>query len=368
MTTIAPRPYSPDIAISPGETIREVLEHEGMTQAELAKRMGRPINKINEVIQGKRQITADTALELELALGLPASFWINLEKNYQLTKARLTQKKRLDRESTHLASFPVKEMCRLGWLKKMSDKADQAHEILSFFGVTSFSMIKKVKSLAPVWRKTRTKKACEYALASWLQRGIRLSHEIETEDFDPTGLKSNINELRALTVQNPEVFEPALKTICAQYGVAVVFVPHLPKSYASGAAYRLYDKVVIQLSLRHQWADIFWFNFFHELGHVLLHLTKRKGVFVDDKDFTVESEDLEVEANDFAAMTLIPTDDFESLASRAFSRAAVVQAFANEIGIASGIVVGRLHHEGLVPRNRLVSLRCQYTWRDEDVE
>ncbi|QDU98797.1 hypothetical protein Pla8534_66710 [Lignipirellula cremea] len=337
-----------------------------MTQAELANRMGRPINKINEVIQGKRQITADTALELELALGLPASFWINLEKNHQLTLARLTQKKRLDRESAHLASFPVKEMCRLGWLNKINDNAEQAHELLSFFGVTSFSMIKNVKSLAPAWRKSRTKRACEYALASWLQRGIRESHEIETKDFDPTGLKSRIHELRALTVQDPDIFEQTIKTTCAQYGVAVVFVPHLPKSYVSGAAYRLYDKVVIQLSLRYRWADIFWFNFFHELGHVLLHLTKRKSVFVDDKDFTVESEGLEVEANDFAAGTLIPSDDFESLVTRAYSRADVVKSFADEIGIASGIVVGRLHHEGLLPRNRLVNLRCQYTWRSDE--
>ena len=172
--------------------------------------------------------------------------------------------------------------------------------------------------------------------------------------------------MRALTAQDPDVFEPALKAICAQYGVAVVFVPHLPKSYASGAAYRLYDKVVIQLSLRYRWADIFWFNFFHELGHVLLHLAKRKGVFVDDKDFTAESENLETEANDFAATTLIANDDFESLTSRPFSRAAVVRAFADEIGIAPGIVVGRLHHEGLLARSWLVNLRCQYDWRDED--
>ena len=116
MTSIAPAPYEPDVAITPGETIREMLEGASMSQAELAQRMGRPANKLNEIAKGKRQITADTALELELALGLPASFWINLEKSFQLTKARLAQQKRLESESECLAHFPLREMAKFGWI------------------------------------------------------------------------------------------------------------------------------------------------------------------------------------------------------------------------------------------------------------
>ena len=365
MTSIAPAPYQPDVAIPPGETIREILESVSMTQAELSNRMGRPTNKVNEVIQGKRQITADTALELELALGLPASFWINLEKNYQLNKARLSQERRLEREAKKLSLFPLKEMCKLNWIEKRDKPADQAHELLSFFGITTFAKLKQVKNLAPAWRKTKSKTACEYALAAWLRRGIRCSQEMEVDSFDPRGLRSCLNELRSFTVLDPEGFEPALKERCAEHGVAVVFVPHLPKSYVSGAAYRVYDKVVIELSRRYRWADVFWFNFFHELGHVLLHLSKRNATFVDDREFTVESEDDEDEANEFAATTLIPEDDFDELLSLPYSRASVVKDFADEIGIHEGIVVGRLHHEKRLHRSKLVSLRTQYAFRAE---
>lgn len=368
MTSIAPAPYRPDVAIPPGETIREILESKSMTQAELANRMGRPTNKVNEVIQGKRQITADTALELELALGLSASFWINLEKNYQLNKARLSQDKRLEREAKKLPLFPVKEMCKRKWIEKRETQTEQAHEVLSFFGITTFAKLAQVKNLAPAWRKTRTKTACEYALAAWLQQGIRRSYSTEVAPFDPRGLRLHIPEIRSLTKREQiEDFEVELKGICAEHGVAVVLEPHLPKSYVSGAAYRVYDKTVIQLSNRYKWADSFWFNFFHELGHVLLHLSKRNAKFVDERGFTDESDVEEVEANDFAKSTLIPDDDLDELLSLQYSRASVVKRFADEIGIHEGIVVGRLHQED-IHRKALSPLRIQYALRTEPVQ
>jgi Zn-dependent peptidase ImmA (M78 family) len=86
---------------------------------------------------------------------------------------------------------------------------------------------------------------------------------------------------------------------------------------------------------------------------------------VDDREFTADSEDDEHEANHFAATTLIPEDDFETLLSLPYSRPSVVKNFAAEIGIDAGIVVGRLHHEELVPHGKLVSLRTQYAVRSE---
>lgn len=360
MTSIAPAHYQPDVAIPPGETIREILESKSMTQAELANRMDRPTNKVNEVIQGKRQITADTALELELALGLPASFWINLEKNYQLNKARLSQEKRLEREATILSHFPVKEMCKRNWIEKRDNPAEQARELLSFFRITSFAKLKEVKNLAPAWRKTRTKTACEYALAAWLQEGIRRSLDLEVASFDARALRSRIDEMRSLTkCERISEFESELKQICADHGVVLALVPHLPKSYVSGAAYRVYDRTVIQLSNRFKWADHFWFNFFHELGHVVLHLSKRNATFVDDREFTVESEEDEDEANEFAASTLIPVDALHELLSMQSWPASSVESFAEELGIHPGIVVGRLHHES-IHRKGLATLRIQY--------
>lgn len=96
MTRVAPAEYMPDIAIPPGVTIREMLSSLGMTQTDLAKRMGWSVTKVNEIIQGKRAITVDTAIELERVLELPADFWLNLEKNFRLTHAWLKEAKVLE--------------------------------------------------------------------------------------------------------------------------------------------------------------------------------------------------------------------------------------------------------------------------------
>ncbi len=84
----------PDVAIPPGEYLAEEIEARGLSQKELARRMGRPPNAINEIINGKKAITAETALQLEAVMPeLPARFWLNLETDYQLTKA-LTKRRR----------------------------------------------------------------------------------------------------------------------------------------------------------------------------------------------------------------------------------------------------------------------------------
>jgi HTH-type transcriptional regulator/antitoxin HigA len=78
----------PDVAIPPGELLAEEIEARGISQKELARRMSRPLNDINEIINGKKAITAETALQLEQVMPeIPARFWLNLETDYQLTKA-----------------------------------------------------------------------------------------------------------------------------------------------------------------------------------------------------------------------------------------------------------------------------------------
>jgi addiction module HigA family antidote len=82
----------PDVAIAPGETLAEEIEARGMSQAELARRMERPVQAVNEIIRGKKAITAETALGLEDVLGVPAHFWLRLEADHQLTVARLARR------------------------------------------------------------------------------------------------------------------------------------------------------------------------------------------------------------------------------------------------------------------------------------
>ncbi len=80
--------FKTDLVMPPGDLLAEELETRGMTQTALAQQIGRPIQVVNQIIQGKKAITAQTALQLEGALGIPAELWMNLEGAYQLAKAR----------------------------------------------------------------------------------------------------------------------------------------------------------------------------------------------------------------------------------------------------------------------------------------
>ena len=85
----------PDLAIPPGEYLSEELEARKLSQKELARLMGRPANTINEIIHGKKAITAETALQLEAVMPeIPARFWLTLETDYQLTKALIKRDQR----------------------------------------------------------------------------------------------------------------------------------------------------------------------------------------------------------------------------------------------------------------------------------
>ncbi|HBA83416.1 MAG TPA: hypothetical protein DCZ95_04905 [Verrucomicrobia bacterium] len=75
--------YHPDYAIPPGETLREVMESLGMTQQELAIRVGLTVQSLNRICNGSQPISYETASALELATGIPARFWNNLETRYQ---------------------------------------------------------------------------------------------------------------------------------------------------------------------------------------------------------------------------------------------------------------------------------------------
>ena len=73
--------------IHPGETLREDLDPRGMSAAELARRIEVPVNRITEILNGRRAVTGDTALRLGHFFGTSGEFWLNLQKLYELRRA-----------------------------------------------------------------------------------------------------------------------------------------------------------------------------------------------------------------------------------------------------------------------------------------
>ena len=140
----------------------------------------------------------------------------------------------------------------------------------------------------------------------------------------------------------------------------MALVPEIKGAPVSGAAKWLTpEKALIGLNLRGKCNDRFWFTFFHEAGHILND--SKKETFID-----VEYEDdpREKGANQFAATTLIPAHFDQELPRLTIYTA--VEAFARKIGIAPGIVVGRLQREGIIDYSQFNGLKQRLQWAEED--
>jgi HTH-type transcriptional regulator/antitoxin HigA len=364
MSNVIQNSYTPDYVSPPGETLAEMLEERDMTQAELAERMGRPKKTISEIINGKAAITPETALQLELVLGVPASFWNNRERLYREALARSEEKERLQKKVMWLKQFPVKAMIRCGWIQEYSNKVEQLREVLNFFAVASPERWEDVwRNISVDFRQSPAFETDPGAVTAWLRQGEIEATEINCAVYDANKFKEALQQIRALTVEQPEVFQPEVVRLCADAGVAVVFIPQLPKTRTCGATRWLNPhKALIQLSLRYKTDDHLWFSFFHEAGHILLH--GKRDVFLEDhvaRDG--EQLDKEKEANKFAADLLIPPSELQRFVqSSPYRSKAGIQKFAAEMGIAPGIVVGRLQHDGFLPVTHCNDLKCRFEW------
>lgn len=348
-----------DLVIPPGEYLAEVIHELGMNQVELAQRMNRPVQAINEIVSGAKAIVPETALQLERVTGVPAHVWTGLEADYRLTLAKQEDAKQIFGQASLVEEFPYAELAKLGYVEKTRKPETRVRELCRFFGVVSLRQVREVDDYAPAFRIGNAK-ASANALAAWLRMATLKAITVETGPMDKKQVQAAIPDIRRMTCDAPDVFLPALTELMAKNGIALVIQPHLPKTYVHGATFWLNaDKAVIVMTLRGSWADVFWFSFFHELAHLLKH--GKRDIFLEDGAFKKHKAELEDEADIYACDTLIAPADYKQFIARKDFSSAAIQQFSRAIGIAPGIVTGRLQHDKhLLPTFH--AHRVRYKW------
>lgn len=226
--------------------------------------------------------------------------------------------------------------------------------------MSSLRNLDVVESYNPAFRLSGNS-ASKEAIAAWLRTGSLLSQKIETSKYTKTKLQSALPLIRELTLEkNPNIFLKKLKTLLAGSGVALVVIPHYPKTYVTGATFWEHKKkAVIMMSLRGSWGDVFWFSLFHEIGHILLH--GKRSVFIEGKTINEEHKDQENEADKFASDNLIPINQYSKFTAECVFTQKSIECFSAEIGIHPGIITGRLQHESLLPYTKH-PCRVRYKW------
>jgi HTH-type transcriptional regulator / antitoxin HigA len=220
-------PWSPGWAVMPGEVLEEALEDREMSQAELARRTGRPMKTISEIVNGKASITPDTAIQLERALGISATFWNGLEARYREALAQERAHRDLESHVSWLANFPIRDMVGLGLLPARESSVATVGELLSFFEVASPSAWEKHWQRPSVsFRVSQSHESSPYAMAAWLRWGEREALKTETSPFDESAFREALATVRPLTrLLALDVAMSRLRTLCASTGVVALVIP-----------------------------------------------------------------------------------------------------------------------------------------------
>ena len=356
--------FSPDYAVPPGWILQERLEVGGISHAEFARRCGRSPKLISEIISGKAPLEPGTALQFEKVLGVDASIWLGIESEFRLQRAREAEAQHAAASAEWVKAFPVRDLVKRGCFQRPKSDIDAVSKLLAFFRVGSVDAWTARYGLANVaYRHSPKFKSDETALATWLRLG-----EIEAEDqacaeYNESRFKHAVRTIRGLTRE--PIVEALQRTtgLCNEAGVALVLVQPLPKTALSGAAWWLSPrKAVIQLTARHKTDDHLWFSFFHEAAHILLH--SKKGVFVDEANGNDAEQ--EAEANEWASSTLILKSAWQQFVATSPRSAQLVREFADEQGVAPGIVVGMLQHKGLLRWTHLNGLKVRLSWKSSE--
>lgn len=361
--------FAPDWVAVPGESIADLLEERGWTQADLATRTSFTTKHVNLLLKGNAPITEETALKLERVLGSTARFWLNLEAQYREHLARQEALKALAEHTDWLKELPLSDMVKFGWVKKVKGKAQQVFECLRYFGVADVAAWRtQYEQPVAAYRASAKLTREPAAVSAWLRRGERAAEDMRLGDYDRAAFEAALQQIRVLTSErDPKVFTPKLIELCARVGIAVVLEPAPKGCPVSGATKWLSaSKALIMLSLRGKTDDKLWFSFFHEAGHLLKH--GKRMTFLDTLGEDGLNQQEEKEADTFACDLLIPPTDYKALLAHSLIGEQMIRDFARQINVAPGIVLGRLQYERHIGWQQFNRLKVRYSWGHETEE
>lgn len=327
---------------TPVEAIRFRMEQAGLEPRDLEPYIGSR-GKVSEVLSGKQPLTLAMIRALHTHLGIPAEVLVG-----DVGPAGILP------EPTGLdwGRFPINEMAKRGWVRSVAATKAKAEGLIGEL-IASAGGMKAVPM--PLCRRNdsmrQNAKTDTYALLAWCLKSIAVSQTQKlTGKYESGSITiESLTELSKLSAyeDGPQRAKDALSS----WGVHLVCVSHLPKTYLDGAALRSVEggAPIVALTLRYDRIDNFWFSLLHELAHVGRHFNGDTEAFVDDfslREAPSRHEDpRENEADEWAEEALIPRDTWMSSGLRSHASYSGIIAFSQRVGIHPAIVAGRVRHQ-----------------------
>lgn len=356
--------FEPDWMSAPGTTITATLERSGISTEKFAKLMGYSVERANKLLNGRAAITRSVAECLASKIGGSTQFWIEREEQYRRDVGRLQAAGSLDAAKVWLNELPIQDMQKFGWINSDSTIEKKVAASLNFFDVPNVAAWRaKYKDTlsAVAFRASLTYESEPGAVIAWLRYAHKRAAQIECSAWDASAFRNSLSQIRELTRhKEPNLFVRQLQRICADCGVALIVARAPAGCRASGATQFLTPrKAIILLSFRYLSDDQFWFTFFHEAGHLILH--SKQALFLEDESEVTSKE--EAEANRFSEEILIPTAAKNELRHISPTKENIMR-FGVKVGISRGIVVGQLQYMKRLRPDQMNWMKHRFKWEN----
>ena len=372
---------SRELIIHPGETLGDILEERGITQAELAARTGVSPAYVCNVISGKKDISANFAFALEYALGIPKSFWINLQANYDAELLEVTAQDTITEEE-RAARSKLKDVVKyLRETGKMAPGETKNDSILSLRKALGISNVSNLKSIVPggALKLSAEFKGDPYVMGAWL-RLCEIAGEQRTikAGFDAEKVNELVNAAKKVMLDQGDSVQESLAGLFENYGINFSVVRDFRGAPVHGYIAKKKDGTFqLVMTVKDEFADIFWFMLFRELGHIVNGDVTGGSDFIDFADnesgfnefgFNEYGSD-EYGGNDSEAVAFSDSMLIEPAAYARFVGNAdfgldAIKEFAASQGVPPFIVIGRLQRDKLIDRDCYSAEKVRYKWVD----
>ena len=338
-----------DLIVHPGETIKEALEEKNMTQEELAIRTGYSAKHISEVISGKKDISNKFAYSLEIALGIDASEIIKIEEMNNIKDNEFDILKDLK----DIVGFCQKHNI----IKNNNSKPLTILNMRKFLNLTDLTKIPDLPLQQVAFRASKKLKVNTYVLYAWKRLCEYLaSHEKINKPFNKEKLANKYNDIKNTMFKDANTMVKELKEIFADCGVVFEIVQHFTGAPVNGFIEKQKDKIILCMTIRQSYSDIFWFTLFHEISHLL-----NEDFHNQFMDYSFVESEIEKRADSFAQNILINEEDYQKFKNNNKYDYQSIVAFANTQKVLPGIVIGRIQRD-IDDYTFMTKYKEQYKW------
>lgn len=270
------------IAFPPGATVKEQLIDRGMNQKEFAVRMGMSEKHISKLINGEVQLTIDMARRLEMVLGLPTQFWLNLENIYREKIVKIREENAMDEDIEIAKKVPYEALVKNGWIADAEKLSDRVLNLRKYFEVAQLTFLRGTLIPQIACKRLVETEESDFVLITWVQKAKIEARKVSTKPIHITALTEKIPEIKNMTSMKVNECREKLQEILIEYGIALIFLPQISEYCIHGATFMDGNKIILGLADTTN-SDTFWHNLFHELAHIMYGHVGKTGNAEEEK-------------------------------------------------------------------------------------